>query len=457
MNLLILGVDRFHWAYAEPLGNRWIQTPTLNRLAADGVVFGQCYATSPDPVVQWRSLLTGFHPLVMTAEAAESTTALEKRMEPKSLVTALRQRGWRTQFLTESNNFYAMPETAWFEDAGRIGDDGRSGDHGCDCGTCAESMDETELFATMAALHAAIDECADREQPFMIAMHIGSLGWRWDAPLEYRMRYVEGSDPDPGDSARVPSIRFGANGPPDGCRSPDPDALLQVRQAYAGQISLLDELLEPLADWLDDDPVGRQTALLLVGLRGFPLAEHGAIGAAGDLTSDGVTDPSGGIYAETTHVPAILRMPTESMMLDAAVAVRSASLVELSDLAAVLWRVTCGEVPEPVRRTARLPDEPFGGECGEGENGERDRILLVGVNGERGLVTPIWYLRIPRADDDTPAELYLRRDDPFQVNGVANRCHEIVESLTTTLHETESALRTATPSPPLPEIATIEP
>ena len=51
----------------------------------------------------------------------------------------------------------------------------------------------------------------------------------------------------------------------------DPDQLLALRWAYAAQVSLLDRCLEALLEWFDAQPAARETLLVLLGSRGYPL------------------------------------------------------------------------------------------------------------------------------------------------------------------------------------------
>jgi hypothetical protein len=49
---------------------------------------------------------------------------------------------------------------------------------------------------------------------------------------------------------------------------------------------------------------------------------------------------------------------------------------------------------------------------------------MAGLKGERAIRTPAWFLRA--AGD---GELFVKPDDLFEVNDVANRCLEVVEGL----------------------------
>ncbi|MDO4559104.1 MAG: hypothetical protein Q4C47_09070, partial [Planctomycetia bacterium] len=218
MNLLILTIDRWGWAFAEPLGNRWIRTPVLNRLATMGTVFGQCYATSSDPMATWRSLMTGVHPLRMSTESDRSDVSADVVPPGNSLPGELLHRGWRCQLLTDSESLFRMSEPeSWFDTI-----------EPCEIPRpeirCAETIEQTDLFRSFSCFHETLCALSDKDpiRPFLLAVHLESLGRTWDAPFRFRAGYVEGDDPEPSDSAMVPYRTI----TPD----VDSDELLAVRQ-----------------------------------------------------------------------------------------------------------------------------------------------------------------------------------------------------------------------------------
>ena len=498
MNLLILTLDRWNWAFAEPLGNRWIRTPVLNRLAAMGTVFNQCYATSSDGLTTWRTLLDPFRvkkdattlpsverrslsrPVVATlsrefgiagiqsvpttqtpGDAAHecSTASLDSLLD--SLPQQLARRGWRTRLLTDSESF--TQSNIGFEtvesmrsspqppnpanSTGSIDPVNSVDSMGAGVPRCAKLLEETELFREFSCLHETLETLSEASEPFFLAAHFESLARIWDAPYEFRASYVEGDDPDPGDGAAVPPLPL--------LPSADPDVRLAVHQAYAGQISLFDTLLEPLVDWLNESESGRNTAILLMGVRGVSCHEGTAPPDSPpgtpirDASDGGLPRDSNGktalwesetsLSADQVHLPVLLRLPQ-----NAAKWTRSASLVTPEDLHIILRILTQLDIPESITERTFIPDEPFPERFDVDH--VRDRILITGRGEERSLLTDHWYLRhIP----DQPPQLFLRRDDPFQANDVSSRCRAIVEALT--------ALLALPQTTPLPEIVTQEP
>ena len=79
----------------------------------------------------------------------------------------------------------------------------------------------------------------------------------------------------------------------------------------------------------------------------------------------------------------------------------------------------------------------------------RDRIVIAGRGRERAIRTPAWYLR-----KSEPPELYAKPDDFWEINDVANRCQEVVESLLDAADRFEQTIYSGTAAdlPPLDEV-----
>ncbi len=143
--------------------------------------------------------------------------------------------------------------------------------------------------------------------------------------------------------------------------------------------------------------------LAVTAARGFPMGEHRRLGACDEA-----------LHGELVHVPLLLRFPDRL-----GAALRSQALVEPADL----WR-TCldwwpkAAAPSSPTATSLLPlvhNERFA---------TRDRLVVAGAERERAIRTPAWYLRKVE-----PPELYVKPDDFWEVNDVANRCQEVVDCL----------------------------
>src|SRR5438128_6733939 len=63
MNILVLHINGLHLGYLGCYGNEWVQTPNLDRLAAEGIVFDQHYADQPDAAGALHAWQTGYYRL----------------------------------------------------------------------------------------------------------------------------------------------------------------------------------------------------------------------------------------------------------------------------------------------------------------------------------------------------------------------------------------------------------
>ena len=201
----------------------------------------------------------------------------------------------------------------------------------------------------------------------------------------------------------------------------DPDQLLGISQAYAGQVSLLDVCVGALLEFLHESPTGQKTLLTLASARGFPLGEHRRVGAYDES-----------LYGELVHVPLWLRFP-DSLGQGA----RSHALVRPADLRSTLldwWGIA--DPPQSPGAASLMPL------VREETEWIRDRLCIVEggraptEGWSRAIRTPAWYLR-----HAAEPELYAKPDDRWEVNDVADRCDEVVGLLEKALIEYEHSLR----------------
>ena len=399
MNAICLVIDRLHVGQMGAYGNAWIETPSLDRLASEAFVFDQALINTPRLNGLYRSYWQGWHPLGPQDPPSDLST----------LPALLSEEGVRTTLLTDEWAVAQHPLAYQFEELIEFD----TPPHG----QVAEQIDQTRLARCFAQ---TIDWLDSARGPFLLWCHLGGMGKLWDAPLEFRRRYCEEGDPPPPDSEEVP------------CRmleeDYDPDLLLGISQAYAGQVSLLDTCVGALLEYLGEKPAGEETLLVLLGARGFPLGEHRNVGGWEEM-----------LYSELVHVPWMMRFPDLS-----GAAGRSQTLVEPADL----WRTLLeyfrvgSEPPSPVAKSL-LPVV-----AGEVES-IRDRLCIAGLETERAIRTPGWYMRLGGRP-----ELFAKPEDRWEVNDVADRCADVVDSLRQALSQYELCLESGQLAnlPPLNEI-----
>jgi arylsulfatase A-like enzyme len=384
MNAVCLVIDRLHAGYVGAYGNTWIETPALDRLASRSLLLDQALIDSPDLERLYRSYWQGWHALCRQ-EPSESRP---------SLAAILRDAGVRTALLTDEPRVARHPLAEDFEELIEI-------DPPWQPETAAE-IDQTHFGRCFVEM---IEWMQSARGPFLLWCHLGGLGTTWDAPLWFRQAYREPGDPPPPESAEVPERML----PPDH----DPDELLGIAQAYAGQVTLLDTCLGAFWDFLDGLPGSGETLLTLCSARGFPLGEHGRVGAC-----------DGALYSELLQVPWMMQFPDA-----ASAAVRSSALVEPADLWATLldwWAIDDRPHSPTASGLLRLAERQSAA--------PRDRLCIAG-DGGRAIRTPAWFLRA-----GGQPELFAKPDDRWEINNVTSLCAEVVERLHDALVQYEATI-----------------
>ncbi|MEL7498927.1 MAG: hypothetical protein AAFN77_15070 [Planctomycetota bacterium] len=270
----------------------------------------------------------------------------------------------------------------------------------------AETLEETELAQFFAQANDWLAKVDTRESG-ICWIHSRGLGAAWDAPYSIRQSFADEDDPAPPTFFETPECVFD--------EEPDPDQLLSFQQACVAQVAVLDNCLGALLQQLDE-PKFASSILSFLSLRGFPLGEHRKIGGA--LSN-------GDCYAESVHVPMMLRIPprtqTESVAL-----VRSQSLVQPGQVLSAMEAFLVGDQ----ERLSQILDQ-FAFSLPD-----QSREVAISHAGERTMIqTHAWKLIYEPTSDKV--ELYVKPDDRWEVNEVAKRCPQVVSQLKSILLEQE--------------------
>jgi len=407
-SVLCLVIDRLHAGFLGAYGNSWVETPEFDRLAAESFVFDHAQADTPDLHRRYESYWQGKSPLAAGAMAAVGD----------SLAKLAARAGYATTLVSDDPAVFEHPLAADFAQVIPYRFPPRT--------ESAPTPGETNLAEFFAAASEALRsaDATEGAGPYLLWLHTQGMAHTWDAPLDFRATYLDEDDEEPPEFVAVPDHTLPKN--------VDPDERLALRRAYAAQVALFDACLGWFLESLRSMPAERQPVVVLLSSRGFPLGEHGQVGACGT-----------GLHSELVHVPCLLRFPDGE-----GASARSQSLVLPVDLPATLAEV----LGQPPASSDQLP-------TGAGRSllplvraeafTLRDRVVLVGEGGERALRTPAWFLhRTPAAADavvdefadETRAlnlELFAKPDDRWEVNEVADRCREIAEELSQALDDYE--------------------
>lgn len=397
MNIVVLVVDRLHAGFLGAYGNTWIETPALDRWAADSCVFSQFLIDTPDLARLYRSYWSGLHAMCVRPGAETGRPALP---------TLLRNGGLATALATDDEWLARTATAAEFDECVLV--------EPCWRPEIAIDVSQTQTArCTMAAL-AWLEQA---KQPFFLWCHLAGLGRTWDAPASMREMYRQEGDPPAFPQADPPERLLNADA--------DPDEAWAAAMTYAAQVTVLDQCLGAFDEFFRGSRLASDTALVLTSARGFPLGEHGCIGP-GDHS----------LYGELVQAPLMVRLPDGTGALQ-----RRFDLVEPCDL----WATSLS-----LAGIDRRPDSPTAIDLAPIVRGEvsatRDRLCAVGAS-QRAIRTPAWFLRQSAA-----CELYVKPDDFWEANNVAVRCPEIVECLEDALVEFDQTVQhgRAADLPPLP-------
>lgn len=360
--LLVVAVDRLPAWILPAYGATWVAMPRLTALAARGVVLDRMIATGDDPAATLCDLLGG-------PAGPDGST------EPPVVAVAA-GRGWRTAFVTDDPAATVAGADVTRVVASATGLPSRDAGGTCLARLCAAARD-----IVAAGTHR------------LVIVHATSLGICWDAPEAFRDAYVASDDPPPPPGAAVPDFEVSADA--------DPDLLVGIRQAYAGQLTLLDaclgEVLDTPPDW----------SVVVAGLRGLALGLHGRVGP-GDASPHG----------EIMHVPAVVRDAAGRMAGQ-----RYAGLVVPADVGATLVELVGGAAvaADPL---APWRGASLGGLLAAWTGPRRDRAVAVTSAGV-AVVTDHWHALA----DGARVRLYAKPDDYFELCDVADRCPAVAEEL----------------------------
>ncbi len=382
---LVIAIDGLRASALGAYGNTWHPTPGLDALASCSQVFDWAFTNSPRLEDFYRSAW------------GESN---------QSLLAPLKQRPWQSKLLADDPAVAALAQHAGFDDVEQLA---------VACESAATSVEETQLAQFFASAIESLEAWSNaaNDHPRLLWLHTRGLRGPWDAPLELREQLLDEDDP--------PAPTFVT--PPTSVATIDHDELLLYRAAYAAQIMVLDECLAALLTAFENSPVAEDTAVVLVGARGYALGEHGQVG--GDVHS---------LYDELLHIPLLVHSPG-----DEAPPPRSAELMQPADLQLLLLNWFN---PSTVAESTKPP---------------RQFVIASNESGERMIRTPAWMLRqlpppISEPDEQPPrptVELYAKPDDRWEANEIADRCPDVTERLLAALDAASTANKPTTEMPPL--------
>ncbi len=398
-NIICVVIDRMHAGMVGAYGNSWIHSDHLDRLACDSILFDQAYCTTPQLEPLYRALWLGVGP------------SKQQQAQGASLPRLLSNAGWHSALVTDEAHVAELTWSTEFEEL--IVVDPTPGH------LTAANTSQTQLARTFGAASTWLETA---RQPFCLWLHARGMGGAWDAPLTLRNQFADAEDPTPPTLVEPPNRMLDEDF--------DPDELLGITHAYAGQVALVDECIATMMAHLQQSGLDTTTQLTFLSARGFPLGEHRRVGGFDET-----------LYNDLTQLVWLMRFPDGLGRLD-----RSQALVVPADLPGTLldWLGIDRTRSGSTATTTLMPI--VRGEC----EAIRDWVYLSSLH-DRAIRTPAWLLRQP---NHGPAELYAKPGDRWEVNEVASLCGEIVEGLQAVLRQAEDPAQTGELAPLGPALST---
>ncbi|MFO0852559.1 MAG: sulfatase-like hydrolase/transferase [Gemmataceae bacterium] len=390
MRVVVIALKGCPVAALGPYGNEWVATPTLDRLAAEGVVFDRHLCDCPDPAAAcsaWRtgsSRLAASNPatrpdLLDRLHAAGAATTLVRHNRPENDSPADFYAGW-------GRLFDARPDPA-------------------------DRSPADSLLRVLPEVLGALPERA------LVWVEIDRLLPPWDVPQAVFDAYVEELlDEESGESVAP------WTDPPAGWFDKDDHASWELlHRSFAAAVTAFDADLERVFELVR----GIDATAVLTADQGFPLGEHGIVGRFRPW-----------LHEELVHVPLIVRLPG-----GAEAGRRVNAFTQPADLMPTLagW---FGVTVEPADGMSLLP--LLRGEAVPWRDAAISCLTLAGRS-EWAIRTDEWALLVPGeqpAEDEPRREpmLFRKPDDRWEVNDLRPRHLDTADEL-------EARFRAATGAP----------
>jgi arylsulfatase A-like enzyme len=287
MNILCVSVDGLHCGMTGAFGNTWIQTPTFDACAGQGILFDRYYTDTLDLTAIFGTLFQ-----------SELQYAAEKL---------------RTILVTDDTDVFFHPLANDFDEQ-HVLENFRGK-------TPVTELEQTQFCKAFAAVTDILDGIDVDSQSFLLHLHLEGFRGHWDFPYLWRKKFQDAQDPVPYSKTEPPQFI-----------NADPDTQQSVIEAYSGGIAVFDAALAGLLEYLG---YLEDTILIITATRGFSLGEHGKIGGNDD-----------DVYNENVHLPLMIRFPKSRNTHSAGY--RSQTLLLPQDVFPLLADILAGQSDIPL-------------------------------------------------------------------------------------------------------------
>jgi len=294
-NLILILTDDQRWDTLGCTGHPFIRTPTIDRLARDGVRFENAFVITPVCAPSRATILTGRSTF---AHGVLNNDGVLPRRE-KTIATYLKQAGYQTAFLGKYHlGRNSQPKPGWDHWVEYTAP--QEGGRGSTYRNAVFTVDGQAVprpgFSTDVLAEYAVDWIGrPRDAPFFLLLALRNAHARWLPPERHRALYTDAplrlptSYRDPVE--RLPRfIRGEQTAPPiipadwmetfyEGAREKyTDDTLPRLLLDYARMIPSIDETVAKICDALRARGLGNNTVILYTSDNGLLAGEHGILG-----------------------------------------------------------------------------------------------------------------------------------------------------------------------------------
>ncbi|MDX2038860.1 MAG: sulfatase [Isosphaeraceae bacterium] len=472
MNVIVIACNSLHLGFLGAYGNSWIETPNLDRLASQSVVFDHHFAENlttlptrrswwtgrygfPDPEAGWTPLR---HDEVILPDLLAPCGVRSALISDNPLLREPGQgfgRGFDDVVWIRGHGYDSfIPESDRRAAGVRVEDEPGlrlppedDPDHelwrtrwGCFLRNREVLRTRTEEGScTSRTVSAAIDWLEARRSsadPFCLWIDLFSPHGPWDPPESFRDQYaaVEPDEFELGDEGDLVADE-GELGVPDEEVEALMDVpagvvgdviseaeLLRLRRTYAGTVSFVDHCLGRLFEALDR--LGRYDDSLVVFTsdQGEPLGEHGFVRRFRPW-----------MHEELVHTPLMIRMPRAERG-----GTRFHAIVQTVDLLPTILSALGLPGAERVHGHDLLP-------LIRGKKKKIRDYACMGMDGEEFAIrTHLWHLVVPMVQDlDEPRgpSLYRKPEDRWEQNDVLHQHQDVADNLELALRRFVESVR----------------
>jgi arylsulfatase A-like enzyme len=323
MNVVVVLVDSLRKDHVRAYGNDRIETPNLDALASESLLFTRAYPEAIPSIPARRGIHTGIRsfPFRDWEKWYEDDVSLRGWQpiprDQTTLAEILADEGYQNLFVTDTLHqfrpFYDMhrgfhvfhfirgqerdlfrPRTqATSQRIDEVLIGGPSASHARDimlqyfANTAGREREEDWFTPQVFMKGMEFLEAARGDQPFFLVVDNYDPHEPWDPPEKYASLYDEGySGPEPWTSSSGPSEWLTER------------QLRRMRGLYAGEVTMVDAWLGNFLGRMEELGLFENTLLVLLSDHGHALGEHGITGK-----------PHYALWPEITDVPFMIRHP----------------------------------------------------------------------------------------------------------------------------------------------------